>query len=684
MKKILPRMLCVFIATLMFAACSIGGASPVPSDIAFTPKAPEELVAQARNLLGSETRTDDEALLDEIAHFAARLEQALANKNGSEEEIKDETENEIKIAALYLQTSLDKRIVNLDRITIPQIQDMIREGKISYQELTHMYLSRIELYDKNTINLNAIIALNPNAMEEAKRADEAERKDPAKARGMFGIPVLLKDNINFDKLPTTAGAMALSENIPPYNAALVDSLLNTGAIILGKANLAEFAGMMDMVVSSVGGMTRHPYRPQVLIGDSPFGASPGGSSSGPAVSVAAALAQVTVGTETQGSLLGPASMSCVATIKPTVGLISRYGIIPLQLSQDSPGPMARNVADLAVLLNVMTSGVDERDSKTLALTDAGVIGVDYTQSLRLDGLSGKRIGILNIESGWGLDESERGKVDLVIKTLEAAGVTLVKSPDGNYLDYPTYPSFQEYPYYEFKKGLNAYLATLAPDFPIKTLSDIVAYNNEHPEVMPNGQATLIEADNTNIAEVEEKYEAMIKEAQDLAGPQGIDALLKEYDLDALMFIDYSTQGAVAGYPTVSVPFHYNKDSVSSSVNVIFTGAKFSEALLLEVAYVVEQGTHFRLTPGLADKRELGEAFEFIMDKESELINAALAINENLGQSEALRFVIKNNEDLNGFSPELDIYYDGLATQFEVDEANARTRALISQRYAVID
>jgi amidase len=621
----------------MIIACSKG----VP-DIAFTPKTPEELAAQAHDLLKSETQTDRTPLA-EIAHFSAKLEQALANKNLSE--------NEIKIAALYLQISLDKLVVNLDRVTIPEIQNMIREGIISYQELIYMYLTRIELYDKNTITLNSIISLNPNAMEEAKRADETVRKNSSAAQGMFGIPVLVKDNINYDKLPTTAGAMALAGNIPPYNATVVDNLINAGAIILGKTNLAEFAGMMDdPVISAVGGMTRHPYRPQVLIGDDPWGASPGGSSSGSAVSVAAALAPVTVGTETKGSLLGPASKSNIVTIKPTVGLISRYGIIPVQFSQDTPGPMARNVTDLAVLLNAMTSGADANDSKTSVLAETGVIGTDYTRSLRLDGLFGKRIGILNLAPYWALSEQEQENINLVIKTLEAAGVTLVKNAEGGYLQYPTNPGFQEYIDYEFKKGLNAYLAALAHNFPIKTLSDIIVYNKEHPEALAfNSQKGIMQADDVNIAEVEEKYETMIKERQELLGPKGIDALLKEYDLDAIMDIDSTDMGAIAGYPSVSVPLYYNKDNVAASVNVIFTGTKFSEALLLEIAYVVEQGTNLRLAPGLADKRELGEAFRFIME---------------------------NGEDLKDFMPELNIYYDGLATQLEVDKTNIRIREFI--------
>jgi len=641
-KKIPLRMLCVLIALLMITACSKGA-----PDIAFTPKTPEELAAQARDLLKNETKTDNGTLLAEIAHFSAKLEQVLANKNLSGDEI--------KIAALYLQTSLDKRIVNMDRVTIPEIQKMIRKGVISYQQLTYMYLTRIELYDKNTVKLNSIISLNPNAMEEAKRADEAVRKDPSKAQGMFGIPVLVKDNINYDKLPTTAGAMALAENIPPYNATVVDSLINAGAIILGKTNLAEFAGMMDdPVISAVGGMTRHPYRPQVLIGDDPWGASPGGSSSGSAVSAAAALAPVTVGTETKGSLLGPASKSNIVTIKPTVGLISRYGIIPVQFSQDTPGPMARNVTDLAVLLNAMTAGTDANDSKTSVLAEVGVIGTDYTRSLRLDGLSGRRIGILNLAPYWALSKPEQENINLVIKTLEAAGVTLVKNAEGGYLQYPTDPGFQEYIDFEFKKGLNAYLAALAHNFPIKTLSDIIAYNKEHPEALAyNSQKGLIQADNVNIAEVEEKYEAMIKERQELLGPKGIDALLKEYSLDALMAIDSSSMGAIAGYPSVSVPLYYDKDNVAASVNVIFTGAKFSEALLLEIAYAAEQGTNLRLTPGLADKRELGEAISFIMEK---------------------------GGDLNNFMSELNIYYDGLATQLEVDRTNTRIREFILKHF----
>jgi len=676
MKKIMLHILCALITVLIIIAC-YKGTSPASPDIAFAPKTPKELVAIAHDLLKNGKRKGNGILLAEIAHFSAKLEQALANENLSEDEI--------KVAALYLQTSLDKRIVNLDRVTIPEIQNKIKAGIISYQELTYMCLARIELYDKNTIKLNSIISLNLNAMKEARRADGAIQKNHSLAQGIFGIPVLVKDNINYDKLPTTAGAAALAENIPSYNAAVVDSLIGAGAIILGKANLAEFAGMADDIyMSAVGALTYNPYRPQILIGDSQWGTHSGGSSSGSAASAAAALAPVTIGTETKGSLLGPASICNITTIKPTVGLISRYGIIPVQFSQDTPGPMARNVTDLAVLLNAMTGGVDVNDSRTSAIAEADVTGKDYTQSLRLNGLSGKRIGVLNLAPYWALNEQELENIGLVMKTLEAAGVTLVKNADGGYLQYPNSSGFQEYVHYEFKKGLNAYLATLDPNFPIKTLSDIIAYNEKHPEALVNGtQENLIKADEVNIAEEGEKYEAMIRERQELLGPLGIDALLKEYNLDALMDVISSDVGAIAGYPSVSVPLYYANDNVTTSVNVIFTGTKFSEALLLEIAYVVEQGTNLRLTPGLADKRELGDAFSFIMEKERVLIDSALEMNDYYGEADALRFVIENNKDLNIFASELDIYYDGLATQLEVDKANARIRALISQRYSVM-
>jgi len=566
--------------------------------------------------------------------------------------------------------------IDLDKITIPELQQNVRDGKLTYQELTQRYLERIEIYDKAPVGLNAVIALNPNAITEAQQADLKVQQNPELAKGLFGLPILVKDNINFDQLPTTAGAMALAENIPPYNATVIETLLDNGAIILGKVNMSEFAGMADdPVESAVGGLTHNPYRPQVLIGDEPWGSNTGGSSSGSAAAAAAAFAPITVGTETKGSLLNPASQSQVVTIKPTTGLISRYGIIPVQFSQDTPGPMARNVTDLAIALTAMTSGVDANDSKTDALAQAGVIGTDYTDSLRLDGHKGKRIGLLNVEPIWPLEPGAKANLDKVIVALENAGATIVRADDGGYLEYPEGSGFQEWVDYEFKKGLNEYLATMSPDFPIKTLSDIIAFNEEHPEALVTGtQFGLMQADAVEIEAESLRMQALIAEHQQLLGPDGIDALLNQYQLDALLDIDTSDHGAQAGYPSSSVPLYRENDNPSRSINVIFTGPKFSESLLIELAYVVEQGTHFRMAPGLANKTELTLAFDAIVEQNQEAITAAIEADPYLTEGAALHKVMEDDARLATLLPELNVYFDGLATQAEVDAATTRVKA----------
>ena len=566
--------------------------------------------------------------------------------------------------------------IDLDQITIPELQQYVRDGKLTYQEITQHYLDRIDLYDNAPVALNAVIALNPNAITESQQADLKVQQNPDLAKGLFGLPVLVKDNINFDQLPTTAGAMALAENIPPYNATVIETLLDNGAIILGKVNMSEFAGMADdIITSAVGGTTHNPYRPQVLVGDEPWGSNTGGSSSGSAAAAAAAFAPITIGTETKGSLLNPASQSQVVTIKPTTGLISRWGIIPVQFSQDTPGPMARNVTDLAIALTAMTSGVDPNDAKTAALADAGVIGTDYTQSLRLDGLQGKRIGLLNVEEIWPLEPGAKANLEQVIATLESAGATIVRAEDGGYLEYPTGAGFQEYVGYEFKKGLNEYLTTLDPTFPIKSLSDVIAFNDAHPEALVRGtQFGLIQADEVDLETEGPRMQALIAETQQLLGPDGIDALLQQYQLDALLDIDVSDHGAIAGYPSSSVPLYRDNDNPSRSINVIFTGPKFSEALLIELAYVVEQGTHFRTAPGLADKTELTLAFDAIVQQNEAAIAATMEADPYLTTGAALRQVMENDASLAALLPELSVYFDGLATQAEVDAATAKVKA----------
>ena len=515
----------------------------------------------------------------------------------------------------------DTQIVDLQKVTIPELQDMIKAGKLTYKQLTQMYLNRIELYDFNTIKLNSVRMLNPNALADAEKCDLAFAKDPSVAKGMFGIPVLIKDNINVVGMPTTAGSVALADNYAPYDAFLIEKLKEAGAVILGKLNLTEFANYiangMTTGWSSLGGQVLNPYRPTPLLGDTII-VAPSGSSAGSGAAAAAALSAITVGTETSGSILSPAFMNSIAGIKPTVGLISRFGVIPISSSQDISGPMGRNVTDLAVLMNVL-AGFDPNDDTTEGIAKAGVTSVDYTKSLQLGNLKGKRIGLLAVPAE---NHAIYTAFQIALKALKEAGAEIITKPDGSALTFhnPDNPNINP-PFprtivldYDFAKDLTAYLATLSENYPIKTLQDIVDFNNEYmktnPGAFPFGQAIMIRCSEIDLEAKRDSF--LFDRERDLlySRTNGIDYLLKKHNLDGLIAtssIGSSTAiAAKAGYPTVSIPL-VNVGGTRNPVNITFTGTAFSEAQLIEFAYVVEQATNFRIPPGLAEKSSLGEA-----------------------------------------------------------------------------
>lgn len=549
------------------------------------------------------------------------------------------------LAHLEQQVAKDMQEVDLQKVNIPELQELIKTGKLTYKKLTQMYLDRIELYDKNTIKLNSVRILNPEALAEAERCDLSFASDAGVAKGMFGIPTLIKDNINVYGMPTTAGSVALADNYAPYNATLITRLTASGAIILGKVNLTEFANYiaigMTSGFSSLGGQVLNPYRPVRLMGDT-LALQSGGSSAGSGVAAAAAFSAVTIGTETSGSILNPGYNNSIVCIKPTVGLISRYGIIPITSSQDIAGPMGRNVTDVAVLLTVL-AGDDLRDDVTKDIEKAGVTGVDYTKSLKLGELKGKRIGLVGIPA---VNSAAYKPFQAALKALKDAGAEIVTKPNGAALTYFNPDNPNENPLsprsivldYEFATCLPAYLATLDKHYPIKTLQDIIDFNNEYMKTdsaaFPFGQAIMIRCNDLDIEAKREQYIADRQKDILYSRDNGIDYLINKYNLNGIIATSHDNSttviGAKAGYPTVSIPL-VPPCGTANPVNMHFTGTAFSEAQLIEFAYVAEQATHFRMPPGLAQKDKLGDLISVAQEKQASfqtVFDSALAIYRN--------------------------------------------------------
>ena len=569
---------------------------------------------------------------------------------------------------LIVSLSMKAQTIDLQKATIPELQELVKSGKLTYTKLAQMYLDRIELYDLNTIKLNSIRTLNPHALEDAQRCDQAFAADPSVAKDMFGMPILIKDNINIIGMPTTAGSVALADNYAPYDAFLVTKIKASGAVILGKLNLTEFANYiatrMSNGFSSLGGQVLYPYRPIKLLGDT-LVLTPSGSSAGSGVASAAALSAITIGTETSGSILSPSYTNSIVGIKPTVGLISRHGVIPISSSQDIAGPMGRHVTDVAILLNTL-AGYDPNDESTKGIEGAGVTSIDYTKSLKLGGLKGKRVGLVGIPPA---DNAAYEPFQQALKVLKDAGVEIITKPNGDALTYynpdnpdvnPSSPSSIVFDF-DFAKDLTAYLATLPKEYPIKTLQNIVDFNNAYMKIdstaFPYGQAIL---ERCAVLNLEEKWEQFLSDREkDLlySRTNGIDYLLKEYNLDCLIATSRtgSTTGiaAKAGYPTVSIPLA-NPGGTTYPTNLHFTGAAFCEAQLIEFAYVVEQATNFRIPPGLADKAHLGN----LISAAQEIIERGQAIPNGL------------------FDMALEVYHNNFATQVDVDMAANRLRAVV--------
>jgi amidase len=478
---------------------------------------------------------------------------------------------------------------DLEEATIAELQAAMQSGDLSAVELVDFYIRRIETLDQRGPTVNSVLSLNPQARQIARNRDR-ERRDTGPRGPLHGIPILLKDNIDTgDRMMTTAGSLALVGAAAPRDATVARKLKQAGAVILGKANLSEWANFRGFNSTSgwsgVGGQTRNPY---VL------DRNPCGSSSGSAAAVAASFAAVSLGTETDGSIVCPASLNGVVGIKPTVGLTSRAGVVPISHTQDTVGPYGRTVADAAAVLGILT-GVDPRDPATQR--SAGHSHADYTQFLDPDGLDGARIGVLrNGVTGYSTDTDAIFEQSLQI--MADAGAILVDPADIPTMDQLLTDSAEIIVLiWEFKRDLNAYLATRT-GVPVHSLADVIAFNEAHAEQELKwfGQELMILAEEEIFTQAE--YEAAVERGPRLAGPEGIDAALAQFNVDALVaptgspawpidlvngdhFLGASSfPAAMAGYPLISVNGGY---AHGLPVGISFMGTAFSEPTLIKLA-----------------------------------------------------------------------------------------------------
>ena len=495
----------------------------------------------------------------------------------------------------------DVKPFELDESTIPELQDGMKSGKITARSLAEKYLARIDEIDKRGPAVNAIIELNPDALSIADALDQ-ERKAKGPRGALHGIPVLIKDNIDTaDRLMTTAGSLALVGSKPLKDSFVAQRLRAAGAVILGKTNLSEWANIRSSHSvsgwSGRGGLTRNPYA---------LDRNPCGSSSGTGAGISANLAAAGIGTETDGSIVCPSSSNVLAGIKPTVGLVSRSGIIPISHSQDGAGPMCRTVRDAAILLGALT-GVDPEDAATAA--SAGKSQADYAQYCDPRGLKGARIGVAR--KYFGFNDAVDALMEQALGVMKQQGATLVDPAD-----IATLGKFDESELlvfmYELKADLNAYLARLGPSAPVHTLQDIIDFNehNRQKEMPYFGQDLFLKAQAKGPLTEKEYVEALAKNHQ-LARTEGIDALMDQYKLDAIVAPtggpawltdlingDHSAGGssnaaAVAGYPNINVTAGF----VSGlPVGISFFGRAWSEATLIKLAYSFEQATKARQAP----------------------------------------------------------------------------------------
>jgi len=516
--------------------------------------------------------------------------------------------------------------------TIPQIHNAMRSDVISPERLVRMYLKRIEAYEQAGPAVNAYLHMNPNAVREARHLDDFDDHRGGSRKPLFGVPVLLKDNIDTADMPTTAGSVALNGSIPPDDAFITKKLREAGAIILGKGTLTEYANFiaigMPTGYSSLGDFGFNPYDPRVdprttpPFNDGRPVLQTGGSSSGPGIAVNANLVTIAVGTETSGSILSPASANGVVGIKPTVGLVSRDGIIPITADQDTAGPITRTVTDAAILLGVL-AGYDPNDPATAACLVPGNCFDDYTKFLNKHALRGARLAVPPVPA------NRLAIMDAAIAVLRAQGafVEQIDTYDarigmqqlGTCLvrPLPTDLTCSTVLLYGFKRDLNAYLAA-TPGAPSHSLAEIIAFNNTFVPPLKYGQAIAIgaqELDTSPGSADTARY--LADRAEDLRrsklaldgvfnGADGVPGTGDDFDAVLHLGNANANVPAKAGYPSVAVPGGFNALSTLTPADppiavpfpsdITFSGPAFSEPKLIALAYAFEQATHHRVPP----------------------------------------------------------------------------------------
>lgn len=488
---------------------------------------------------------------------------------------------------------------SLNEVTIDILQQKMQSKEYTSRSITELYLKRIEEIDKNGPKLNAVIEINPEALFIADAMDK--ERAAGKIRGpLHGIPILIKDNINTgDKMHTTAGALAIADNIVKNDAFIVNKLREAGAVLLGKTNLSEWANFRSThstsAWSSRGGQTKCPYI---------LDRNPSGSSAGSGSAASANLCAIAIGTETDGSIVSPSSVNGLVGIKPTVGLWSRTGIIPISKTQDTAGPMARTVKDAVILLGALT-GVDPKDKYTL--TSNGKAKADYTRYLDENGLKGKRIGIEKdgLKVNIGID----GLFQEAIDTLKSKGATIVEVELYKQMKEAFHAQFTVL-LYEFKDGLNNYLSKA--NSKMKSLTDVIAFNKQNEEkAMPFFKQEILEQAELKGSLFEKEYLDALKKTSGITR-NAIDTILKQNNLDAIsaptngfaVCIDlvngdydngfsFSAPAAMAGYPHITVPMGY---AHGLPVGLSFISTAYKEADIIKLAYAYEQASKKRMPP----------------------------------------------------------------------------------------
>lgn len=489
--------------------------------------------------------------------------------------------------------------LKVEELTIEELQDAFKSGQLTISEVVSIYLERIDSFDVHGPKLNSVITVNPDALLIANELD-AQLKKSKNIGPLFGVPVIIKDNIDtHDKMPCTAGSRALANSLPADDSFLVKKLRQAGAVILGKANLSEWANFRGQLSTSgwsgVGGQTLNPYQ---------LDRNPCGSSSGSAVAVSANLCMIAIGTETNGSIVCPSHINGIVGIKPTVGLISRTGIIPISFTQDTPGPMARTLTDAVKCLGLLTE-IDSADSKTLL--SKGNSFADYTPFLKKEGLNRKRIGVLTSSNG----------IHYKVDTLMSKAVELMKSQGAeiiyiNQISDPLVDSLSfEIMLNEYKDGLNAYFKSLGANAPVKNISELIEFNKKDSIELNYFDQLYLEMAVKKEGIDSENYQSALKKMLFESRENGIDKVMSENSLDAIVAptgspawktdlingdhyqFGTSSPAAIAGYPNITIPMGFIEQL---PVGISFFGKAWSEPTLIEIAYGFESATHARRAP----------------------------------------------------------------------------------------